>query len=141
MTRFLLDTGTAGDYIHRRRGVYERARKAVADGHRLRYRLAGVGGVMVWRRKQQQPGEECRAVAAGAVGIDRLAAHGASGREVWRDRGPDAQDGSANWKDRHAHCSDRPQPRQDKGHYHRQRPRHRAGLERRELVEVKGFQQ
>jgi tRNA(fMet)-specific endonuclease VapC len=35
MTRFLLDTGAAGDYIHRRRGVYQRAREAVADGHRL----------------------------------------------------------------------------------------------------------
>ena len=35
MKRFLLDTGAAGDYIHRRRGVYERARAAVADGHRV----------------------------------------------------------------------------------------------------------
>jgi tRNA(fMet)-specific endonuclease VapC len=35
MTRFLLDTGSAGDYIHRRRCVYERARAAVASGHRV----------------------------------------------------------------------------------------------------------
>src|SRR5688572_29097903 len=35
MTRFLLDTGSAADYIHRRRGVYERARKAVLNGDRL----------------------------------------------------------------------------------------------------------
>ena len=35
MTRFLLDTGTAGDYLHRRRDVYERAREAVAAGHRV----------------------------------------------------------------------------------------------------------
>ena len=35
MTRFLLDTGSAGDYIHRRRGVYERSREAVTGGHRL----------------------------------------------------------------------------------------------------------
>lgn len=35
MTRFLLDTGSAGDYIHRRRGLYERARSAVTSGHRL----------------------------------------------------------------------------------------------------------
>jgi tRNA(fMet)-specific endonuclease VapC len=35
MTRFLLDTGSAGDYIHRRHGVYERAREAVAAGHRV----------------------------------------------------------------------------------------------------------
>jgi hypothetical protein len=35
MTRFLLDTGSAGDYIHRRRGVYERARAAIAEGHRI----------------------------------------------------------------------------------------------------------
>jgi tRNA(fMet)-specific endonuclease VapC len=35
MTRFLLDTGSAGDYIHRRRGTYERAREAVAAGHRV----------------------------------------------------------------------------------------------------------
>jgi tRNA(fMet)-specific endonuclease VapC len=35
MTRFLLDTGVAGDYIHRRRGVYERAREAVLRGDRV----------------------------------------------------------------------------------------------------------
>jgi tRNA(fMet)-specific endonuclease VapC len=35
MTRFLLDTGSAGDYIHRRRSVYERAREKVAAGHRV----------------------------------------------------------------------------------------------------------
>src|SRR5437660_12916434 len=35
MTRFLLDTGCAGDYIHRRRGVYERAREGVARGDRI----------------------------------------------------------------------------------------------------------
>ena len=35
MTRFLLDTGTAGDFIHRRRSVYERAREAVTRGHRV----------------------------------------------------------------------------------------------------------
>jgi tRNA(fMet)-specific endonuclease VapC len=35
MTRFLLDTGIAGDYINRRRSVYERAREAVAAGHRV----------------------------------------------------------------------------------------------------------
>jgi tRNA(fMet)-specific endonuclease VapC len=35
MTRFLLDTGSAGDYIHRRHGVYERAREAVRSGHRV----------------------------------------------------------------------------------------------------------
>jgi tRNA(fMet)-specific endonuclease VapC len=34
MRRFLLDTGSAADYIHRRRGVYERAREAIKDGHR-----------------------------------------------------------------------------------------------------------
>jgi hypothetical protein len=35
MRRFLLDTGIAGDYIHRRQGVYQRAREAVARGHRV----------------------------------------------------------------------------------------------------------
>ncbi len=35
MRRFLLDTGIAGDYVARRRGVYERARQAVARGDRL----------------------------------------------------------------------------------------------------------
>jgi tRNA(fMet)-specific endonuclease VapC len=35
MTRFLLDTGSAGDYIHRRMDIYERARAAVAAGHRV----------------------------------------------------------------------------------------------------------
>jgi tRNA(fMet)-specific endonuclease VapC len=35
MTRFLLDTGMAADYINRRHGVYQRARDAVSKGHRL----------------------------------------------------------------------------------------------------------
>jgi tRNA(fMet)-specific endonuclease VapC len=35
MTRFLLDTGSAGDYIQRRLAVFQRARTAVADGHRI----------------------------------------------------------------------------------------------------------
>src|SRR5258708_37692773 len=35
MTRFLLDTGIAGDYIHRRRGVYAKARQAITQGHRV----------------------------------------------------------------------------------------------------------
>jgi tRNA(fMet)-specific endonuclease VapC len=35
MTRFLLDTGSAGDYLHRRRSVYERARAAITEGHRI----------------------------------------------------------------------------------------------------------
>lgn len=35
MRRFLLDTGIAGDFINRRRGVYERAREEAARGHRI----------------------------------------------------------------------------------------------------------
>ena len=35
MTRFLLDTGIASDYINRRHGVYERARAEVAHGNAL----------------------------------------------------------------------------------------------------------
>lgn len=35
MRRYLLDTGIASDYINRRAGVYERARKAVARGDRI----------------------------------------------------------------------------------------------------------
>ncbi len=35
MRRFLLDTGIAGDFINRRRGVYEHARHEVARGNRV----------------------------------------------------------------------------------------------------------
>ena len=35
MKRFLLDTGVAGDFIDRRRGVFERARNEVAHGNRV----------------------------------------------------------------------------------------------------------
>src|SRR5262245_23513355 len=35
MRRYLLDTGIAGDFIDRRRGVYERARDEVARGNRI----------------------------------------------------------------------------------------------------------
>jgi hypothetical protein len=33
MKRLLFDTGIAGDYLNRRRGVYERARDEVARGN------------------------------------------------------------------------------------------------------------
>ena len=35
MRRFLLDTGPAGDFVDRRRGVYERARQEVLRGNRI----------------------------------------------------------------------------------------------------------
>ncbi|MEK6256974.1 MAG: type II toxin-antitoxin system VapC family toxin [Planctomycetota bacterium] len=35
MTRYLLDTGVASDYINRRSGVFERARSEVATGNRI----------------------------------------------------------------------------------------------------------
>jgi tRNA(fMet)-specific endonuclease VapC len=35
MRRFLLDTGIAGDFVDRRRGVYEHARQEVAQGNRI----------------------------------------------------------------------------------------------------------
>jgi tRNA(fMet)-specific endonuclease VapC len=35
MTRYLLDTGIASDFINRRRGVHERARAEVAKGNRV----------------------------------------------------------------------------------------------------------
>ncbi len=35
MRRFLLDTGIAGDYIDRRRGVFEKARDEVSRGNRV----------------------------------------------------------------------------------------------------------
>jgi tRNA(fMet)-specific endonuclease VapC len=35
MTRYLLDTGLAGDFIDRRRGVHERARDEVSKGNRV----------------------------------------------------------------------------------------------------------
>jgi tRNA(fMet)-specific endonuclease VapC len=35
MRRRLFDTGTAGDYVYRRRGVFERARKEVVQGNHI----------------------------------------------------------------------------------------------------------
>ena len=35
LRRYLLDTGTAADYIHRRRGVFLKARESTALGHRI----------------------------------------------------------------------------------------------------------
>ncbi len=35
MTRYMLDTGIAGDYMNRRRGVFDRARAEVAAGNRI----------------------------------------------------------------------------------------------------------
>ena len=35
MRRFLLDTGIAGDFVDRRRGVYDHARHEVAQGNRV----------------------------------------------------------------------------------------------------------
>lgn len=35
MTRYLLDTGIAGDYINRRQGVYDRATRLAKEGARI----------------------------------------------------------------------------------------------------------
>src|SRR4051812_12840058 len=35
MRRYLFDTGIAGHYINRRRGVFERAKAEVARGHKI----------------------------------------------------------------------------------------------------------
>ena len=35
MSRYLLDTGIAGDYINRRHGVFERAQAEMARGHQI----------------------------------------------------------------------------------------------------------
>jgi tRNA(fMet)-specific endonuclease VapC len=35
VTRYLLDTGIASDYINRRHGVYERAREEVSRGNAI----------------------------------------------------------------------------------------------------------
>lgn len=35
MRRYLFDTGTASDYVHRRHGVYERAREEATRGNRI----------------------------------------------------------------------------------------------------------
>ncbi len=35
MRRYLLDTGAASDYVHRRRGVYERAKEEALRGNRI----------------------------------------------------------------------------------------------------------
>ncbi len=35
MSRYLLDTGTASDYINRRNGVFERSRQEMALGHQI----------------------------------------------------------------------------------------------------------
>jgi tRNA(fMet)-specific endonuclease VapC len=35
VTRYLLDSGIASDYIHRRHGVYARARRSAREGHQL----------------------------------------------------------------------------------------------------------
>lgn len=44
MRRFVLDSGIAGDYIDRRRGVFEHARDEVAKGNRI--------GILVTQREQ-----------------------------------------------------------------------------------------
>lgn len=43
MSRYLLDTGIAGDYLSRRRGVHERVLEAMANGHRVGIGLPVLG--------------------------------------------------------------------------------------------------
>jgi predicted nucleic acid-binding protein len=54
MSRYLLDTGIASDYINRRNGVFERASEEVARGHQI-----GIGTPVL--------GELCYGVEAGAT--------------------------------------------------------------------------
>ena len=43
MSRYLFDTGIASDYINHRKGVFERAREAVARGHQIGIGTPGLG--------------------------------------------------------------------------------------------------
>lgn len=43
MTRYLLDTGIASDYMNRRCGVFERVKAAAARGHRIGLAMPGLG--------------------------------------------------------------------------------------------------
>ncbi len=54
MRRFLLDTGIAGLYLERRRGVFERATAEVAAGNRVGGRRPGRGRTGVPRRGQPE---------------------------------------------------------------------------------------
>jgi tRNA(fMet)-specific endonuclease VapC len=43
MMKLMLDTGIAADYIFRRRGIYERARSATAQGYKIGVCLPTIG--------------------------------------------------------------------------------------------------
>jgi tRNA(fMet)-specific endonuclease VapC len=43
MKRLMLDTGIAGDYIFRRKNIYERARQAVAQGQKVGIAMPAIG--------------------------------------------------------------------------------------------------
>lgn len=43
MRRYLLDTGIAGHYLNRRRGVYQRARAVIASGNKIGIGLPVLG--------------------------------------------------------------------------------------------------
>ena len=77
MRRFLLDTGIAGDFIDRRRGVYEHARDVVALGNRV-----GIGipvlAELVYGLEQTPP------ATATCRGCERPCRPGGSGRSTTR---------------------------------------------------------
>jgi len=46
VTRYVLDTGIAGDYVARRRGVYDRARQEVARGNVIGVAVPGLAELL-----------------------------------------------------------------------------------------------
>ena len=64
MTRYLLDSGIASDFINRRHGVFERARAETSQGHRVGIGvpvLAGGPGCSRVAPVARQPGRRSRA--------------------------------------------------------------------------------
>ena len=90
MSRFLLDTGVAGEFINRRRGIYEHARHEVARGNRVGIWHPGFLPNSSTARTKQLPRQQYTEAADGPFRLEGLAvrlqsvSHGPPSREERR---------------------------------------------------------
>jgi tRNA(fMet)-specific endonuclease VapC len=76
MTRFMFDTGIAGDYLDFRRGVFERARAEVAAGNRIGICVPVLGEIVYGIEYSQSREANWRNFRRALVALDRLALRG-----------------------------------------------------------------
>ena len=106
MRRFILDTGIAGLYLDRKRGVFERAEAENAHGNRIGI-AAPVLAELAFRAEGSPPRAEFAPLEAGVGRLEIVAGGREIGIRVRADCIRIEKVGSPDWPKRHLDCRHR----------------------------------